>query len=109
MASNEKYYDPKTYSPRNEYPRNDGTKTYLKNIRITKEENDNWDSKAIHEFLQGLDKSNDSIRISVLKRYLKGLYDIMENKFSHFELEKAYSPEEMELLLKIEEIVGKWN
>lgn len=101
--SSEKYYDEKTYSPRNEYPRNDGTKTYLKNIRITQEEVSNWDSKAIHEFLLGNTQSNDSIKISKLKHYLKGLYDIMNTKMDP---KANLEPENMELLLNIEEVIS---
>ena len=81
----------------------------IKSIRLTEEQEMGWDPDLIRSVLEGSHKSNDSIRINILKRYLKGLYDIMENKFSHFELEKAYSPEEMELLLNIEDIIGKWN
>lgn len=59
--SGEKYYDD-LYHPNAIYPRNDGTKTYLKTIRITKEEEANWNSKEVHEFLQENTQSNDSIK-----------------------------------------------
>ena len=50
--------------------------------------------------------SNDSIKISKLKNMLRDLYGILENKF---ELKIDYTPEELEMLLKIEEVVGRWN
>lgn len=77
MDKSDKYYDVKNYRPKAIYPKDDGTTTYLKAIRLPKEELDNWDSKAIHEFLQGNTKSNDALKINLLKKDLKRLYQIM--------------------------------
>lgn len=98
----DKYYDEVNQYPNSTYPRNDGEITKIKTIRLTQDEEANWDSKAIHNFLQGLDKSNDSIRINTLKGYLKGLYDIMNNKMNP---STSLEPNEMELLLNIEEVI----
>jgi len=71
--SGEKYYDDK-YHPKSTYPRNDGTTTFMKSIRLTKEEIDIWNktklSKRIHKILAGEDKSNDSIKINKLRNDL---------------------------------------
>lgn len=97
-----KYYDEVNQYPNSTYPKNNGEITKIKTIRLTQEEEANWDSKAIHEFLQGLTQSNDSIKISTLKHYLKGLYDIMNNNMNP---NKQLNPIEMELLLNIEEVI----
>lgn len=76
----------------------------IKSIRITEEQESNWNPDSIRTFLEGNTKSNDSIRINPLKDYLRGLYDIMENKF---ELKTDFTPGELETLLKIEEIIGR--
>ena len=97
-----KYYDEVNQYPNSTYPKNNGEITKIKTIRLTQEEEANWDSKAIHEFLSGENKSNDSIKISTLKHYLKGLYDIMNNNMNP---NKQLNPSEMELLLNIEEVI----
>ena len=63
--SSKKYYDD-LYHPKAIYPKNNGEITKIKTIRISQEEEANWDSKAIHEFLQGNIQSNDSIKNSKL-------------------------------------------
>jgi len=78
-------------------------KTIMKTIRVSPEENDNWEINRIHNFLAGTINSNDSIRINSLKRYLKGLYDIMNVKMNPL---TNLSPNEMDLLLTIEEVIG---
>ena len=69
-----------------------------KHLRITDQQNANWDYKKVRAFLEG------GSRIPTEKNYLKELYDIMENKF---ELKKDFTPGELETLLKIEEILGR--
>ena len=101
--SNEKYYDEVNQYPNAIYPKNNGEITKIKTIRLSMEELSNWDSKAIHEFLQGNTQSNDSIKISKLKHYLKGLYDIMNTKMDP---NANLKPENMELLLNIEEVIS---
>ena len=96
-----KYYEG-SLNPLPEWTKNDGTKTVFKSIRITEEENQNWKPETIHEFLSGENKSNDSIKISTLKHYLKGLYEIMNNNMNP---NKQLEPSEMELLLNIEEVI----
>ena len=98
----DKYYDEVNQYPNSTYPKNNGEITKIKTIRLTQEEEANWDSKAIHEFLQGLTQSNDSIKINTIKPYLKGLYDIMNNNMNP---NKQLNPIEMELLLNIEEVI----
>ena len=88
--------------PNSTYPKNNGEITKIKTIRLTQEEEANWDSKTIHEFLSGNTQSNDSIKINTLKHYLKGLYDIMNNNMNP---NKQLEPNEMELLLNIEEVI----
>ena len=73
--SSEKYYDDE-FHPNAIYPKNNGEITKIKTIRISQEEEANWDSKAIHEFLSGENKSNDSIRINKLKQVLR-VYDLL--------------------------------
>ena len=97
-----KYYDDVNQYPNSTYPKNNGEITKIKTIRLTQEEEVNWDSKAIHDFLQGLDKSNDSIKINTLKHYLKGLYDIMVNKMDP---NSSLDTIEKELLKNISEVV----
>ena len=70
MSDKSKYYDD-LFHPNYVYSKNNGEITKIKTIRLTQEELSNWDSKAVHEFLLGLTRSNDSIRISKLKVYLK--------------------------------------
>lgn len=98
-----KYYDDVKQYPKAVYPKNNGEITKIKTIRLSREEEANWDSKAIHEFLQGNTKSNDSIKINTLKRYLKGLYDIMNKKMNP---NANLEPEELKLLLNIEEVIN---
>ena len=76
--SNEKYYDDVNQYPNATYPKNNGEITKIKTIRISQEEEANWDSKAVHEFLQGNTKSNDSIRISKLKENNRVLMKFFE-------------------------------
>ena len=71
-----KYYDEENQYPNATYPKNNGEITKIKTIRLTQEEEANWDSKAIHEFLSGENKSNDSIRINKLKQVLR-VYDLL--------------------------------
>ena len=72
----DKYYDEVNQYPNSTYPKNNGEITKIKTIRLTQEEEANWDSKAIHEFLSGENKSNDSIRINKLKQVLR-VYDLL--------------------------------
>lgn len=97
-----KYYDDVNLYPSDHYLKNNGEITKIKTIRLSQEEEANWDSKEIHEFLSGDKQPNDSIRINTLKDYLKGLYDIMEKKMNP---KNALEPNEMELLLIIEEVI----
>lgn len=62
----------------------------IKHLRINEKQNANWDYKKVRAFLDG--------------NYLKFLYELLETKF---ELKKDFSPEELDTLLKIEEILGK--
>ena len=62
----------------------------VKHLRINEKQNANWDYKKVRGFLDG--------------NYLKFLYELLETKF---ELKKDFSPEELDTLLKIEEILGK--
>ena len=64
---------------------------YGKSIKLTKAQNDNWDSKKVKAFLDG-------------DNHLKFLYELMENKFEKI---KDFTPEELETLLKIEEVLKK--
>lgn len=52
-------------------------KSIMKTIRVSPSENDNWDVNRIHDFLSGTVSSNDSIKINVLKKDIKRLYQIM--------------------------------
>ena len=99
----DKYYDEVNQYPNATYPKNNGEITKIKTIRLTQEEEANWDSKAVHEFLQGNTMSNDSIKISKLKTMLSGLYGIMNNNMNP---KKQLEPEDMELLLNIEEVIS---
>ncbi|GAI71105.1 unnamed protein product [marine sediment metagenome] len=107
MNKSEKYYDEVNLYPKSTYPRNDGTTTRMFAIRLTEEEIETWKSmklsKTIHGILAGEDKSNDSIKISALKNYLKGLYDIMVNKMN---AKIILDQNEKDLLIKIYEVVG---
>lgn len=49
----------------------------IKTIRVTKEQEMNWNPDLIRSVLEGSHKSNDSIRINVLKKDIKRLYQIM--------------------------------
>ena len=62
----------------------------IKHLRINEKQNAKWNPKLIRGFLEG--------------NYLKFLYELLETKF---ELKKDFSPEELDTLLKIEEILGK--
>ena len=81
--SNEKYYDDVNQYPNATYPKNNGEITKIKTIRISQEEEANWDSKAIHEFLQGNTKSNDSIKISKLKKVLLVYDQLFRNNIDY--------------------------
>ena len=72
----DKYYDEVNQYPNSTYPKNNGEITKIKTIRLTQEEEVNWDSKAIHEFLSGEIQSNDSIKINKLKQVLR-VYDLL--------------------------------
>jgi len=72
----DKYYDEVNQYPNSTYPKNNGEITKIKTIRLTQEEEANWDSKAIHEFLSGEIQSNDSIKINKLKQVLR-VYDLL--------------------------------
>ena len=109
MDKSEKYYDEVNLYPKSTYSRDNGTKTKLKTIRLTQEEIDTWRemklSKTIHEILSGENQSNDSIKISKLKTMLSGLYAIMNDENKMKAIEGSLTPQDMELLLNIEEVV----
>ena len=102
----DKYYNENESYPKSTYKGNKQT-TYMKTIRLTKDEINTWKSiklsKRIHKILAGEDQSNDSIKINKLKNYLKGLYDIMNTKMDP---KTNLEPENMELLLNIEEVIS---
>ena len=87
----DKYYDEVNLYPKSTYTKNNGEITKIKTIRLTQEELSNWDSKAIHEFLQGNTKSKDSIRINTLKennRVLMKFFEMVIIKIGdHFDQE----------------------
>ena len=74
----------------------------IKSIRLTEDQDSNWDPDLVRSVLEGSNKSNDSIRINKLKGFLKGLYDIMNDNMNAI---IPLTPEEMELLLNIEEVI----
>lgn len=75
----------------------------IKTIRVSEEQELNWDPELIRSVLEGNNKSNDSIKINALKGYLKGLYDIMNGKMNPI---TKLGPNEMELLINIEEVIN---
>lgn len=58
-------------------------KSIMKTIRISPEENDNWDINRIHNFLSGIVGSNDSIRINKLKSVLKAYHLLFEKNIKY--------------------------
>ena len=69
-------------------------KKIRKMIRISPEENDNWDIVKVHEFLQNKLPGDNNL--------LQKLYEIMINKMTP---KTKLSPEEMTILLEIEEMI----
>ena len=69
-------------------------KKIRKMIRISEEENDNWDIIKVHEFLQNSSPGDNNL--------LQKLYEIMINKMTP---KTKLSPEEMTILLEIEEMI----
>ena len=98
----DKYYDEVNQYPNATYPKNNGEITKIKTIRLSQEEEANWDSKEIHNFLQGLTQTNDSIRINTLKNKLQWLYNFMSEKC---EINGEIGPEDIEQLKKIKEVM----
>lgn len=81
----EKYYAKNSKNqwglPKMNYTRNDGITTTLRTIRLTPEELANWDTKLVHEFLQGSTDilTHDSEVIGKQTRILNSLRDMFEN------------------------------
>ena len=69
-------------------------KKIRKMIRISEEENDNWDIVKVHEFLQN--------KLPGDNNHLQKLYEIMTTKMIP---KTKLSPEEMTILLEIEEMI----
>ena len=67
-------------------------KKIRKMIRISEEENENWDIVKVHEFLSSPGENN----------HLQKLYEIMVNKMTP---KTKLNPEEMTILLEIEEMI----
>jgi len=101
MLDKSKYYDD-LFHPNYIYSKNNGETTKIKTIRLTQEELSNWDSKAIHEFLQGVTRSSDSIQINALKNKLQWLYSFLSEKC---EIKGEIDPEDIERLKQIKEVM----
>lgn len=74
----------------------------VKSIRLTEDQDSNWDPELIRSVLEGSHTSNDSIRINALKNYLKELYDLMGNKM---EFTGTPTDQDIELITKIKEVM----
>ena len=69
-------------------------KKIRKMIRISPEENDNWDIVKVHEFLQNKLPGDNNL--------LQKLYEIMINKMTP---KTKLTPEELTTILEIEEMI----
>ena len=79
------------------YEKKNGEKSSLKNIRLSNEELDKWDSKEIHDFLQGKNPNNNEAQNELLKQ----LFELM----GKMEFVGEVDDSDVELLEKIKKVM----